>query len=130
MARSNGPLRKINMITTTLNLVLIEGVIDTPILDNRTKDSNRSVCNFMLHTEQTYKSKKYNKHNNKEYKIKKRTAKIPIVAWSGKADVVYNNFQQGDFVRIRGEIRTKLIKDVNTFEINLDEISMVAPSEQ
>lgn len=118
------------MITTTLNIALVEGVIDTPILDNRTKDSNRSVCNFVLHTENTYKSKKYNKDNNKEYKIKKRIAKIPIVAWSGKADLIYNNFQQGDLVRVKGEIRTKLINDINTFEINLDEISMVRPSEQ
>lgn len=118
------------MITTTLNLVLIEGVIDTPILDNRTKDSNRSVCNFMLHTEQTYKSKKYNKNNTKEYKIKKRTARIPVVAWSGKADLIFNNFQKGDFVRIKGEIRTKLIDNINTFEINLDEISMIRPVEQ
>ena len=109
------------MITTTLNIALVEGVIDTPILDNRTKDSNRSVCNFVLHTENTYKSKKYNKDNNKEYKIKKRIAKIPIVAWSGKADLIYNNFQQGDLVRVKGEIRTKLINDINTFEINLDE---------
>ena len=118
------------MITTSLNLVLIEGVIDTLISDNRTKDSNRSVCNFILHTENVYKSKKYTTSNNKEFKLRKRTAKIPIVAWSGKADLIFNNFQQGDFVRIKGELRTKLINDINTFEINLDEISMVHPANQ
>lgn len=91
-----------------------------------TNDNNRSVTNFFLFIDNTYKSKRSN-----EVIYKKRSSKIPIVAWAGKAELIAKNFKKGDKVRLVGKLRTRqaTTKDgivYTAFEIVAENISLIS----
>lgn len=90
-----------------------------------TNDNNRSVTNFFLFVDNTYKSKRFD-----EVVYKKRTSKIPIVAWAGKAELIVRNFKKGDKVRLVGRLRTRqaTTKDginYTAFEVVAENISLI-----
>lgn len=90
-----------------------------------TFDSNRPVTNFNLFVDNTYKSKK----GVEETVMKKRSSRIPVVAWAGKAEAISKNYKKGDKVRVVGHIRTRQItKDgvsFNSFEIVAEEVTLI-----
>ena len=108
-----------------------EGKIGTDLKLRHTRDSARPVLNMLLFMESNYRSKK---NVDSDFVIKKRYAKIPVVAWHNKASEIAENFQRNDKVRIQGSIRTRLVeKDgfkYSTFEIVLDDIILLARKEQ
>lgn len=108
-----------------------EGKIGTDLKLRHTRDSARPVLNMLLFMESNYRSKK---NVDSDFVIKKRYAKIPVVAWHNKASEIAENFQRNDKVRIQGSIRTRLVeKDgfkYSTFEIVLDDIILLARREQ
>lgn len=106
-----------------------EGYISTDLLLRHTTDSNRSVCNFFLVVENTYKSKK--NVGEEQFLIKKRIEKIPVTAWSNLAEKICETFKKDDKVKINGAIRTKVVKDKHnvmhtTFEIILNECELIS----
>lgn len=107
-----------------------EGKIGTDLKLRHTRDSARPVLNMLLFMESNYRSKK---NVDSDFVIKKRYAKIPVVAWHNKASEIAENFQRNDKVRIQGSIRTRLVeKDgfkYSTFEIVLDDIILLARRE-
>ena len=65
-------------------------------------------------------------------KFFKTTSKIPVVAWSGKAEFITKNFKKGDKVRLMGHIRTKEYvlednKKIITFEVVAKNVSLIKP---
>jgi len=90
-----------------------------------THDSSRPVTNFNLFVDNTYKSKK----GVDEAVMKKRSSRIPVVAWAAKAEAIARNFKKGDKVRVVGHIRTRLVeKDgitFNSFEIVAEEVTLI-----
>ena len=88
-----------------------------------THNNNKPVTNFHLFIDSKYKSK------DEEESYKKRTSKIPVVAWANKADYLSKNFKKGDKVRIVGSLRSRTIeKDgafFNSLEVVMDEISLI-----
>ena len=109
-----------------LNQWIGEGNIGHKPALRHTNDSNRPVCNFFIYVDNTYKSKK---NSDGEVLYKKRTSKIPIVAWAGKAETVQKKYNKGDKVRIVGRIKTRTIEKagtkISTFEIVLEDISLI-----
>jgi|SaaInlStandDraft_3_1057020.scaffolds.fasta_scaffold79735_2 single-stranded DNA-binding protein len=109
------------------NECLFEGNIGSDIILRHTKDSCRSVLNMILFIESNYKSKK---NVSSDYVIKKRITKIPLVAWYKKAEAISEQFSKGDKVRVKGSLRTRLIKKDGatypTFEIVIDDVVLLA----
>lgn len=104
-----------------------EGNIVTDVMLRHTKDSVRPVVNMIMFIDSSYNSKKNSQDS--DYVVKKRVAKIPIVAWHKKAEYICSNFQKGDKVRVKGSIRTRTFqKDgqtFNTFEIVIAEMMLL-----
>lgn len=109
-----------------LNQWIGEGNISQKPILRHTNDSNRPVCNFHVYVDNTYRSKK---NTDGEVIYKKRTSKIPVVAWATKAEICAKKYNQGDKVRIVGRIKTRIIEregvKVSTFEIVLEDISLI-----
>ena len=109
-----------------LNQWIGEGNISQKPVLRHTKDSTRPVCNFHVYVDNTYRSKK---NTDGETLYKKRTSKIPVVAWSTKAEIVAKKYNKGDKVRILGRIKTRIIErdglKISTFEIVLEDISLI-----
>lgn len=105
-----------------------EGKIGTDLSLRHTKDSARPVINLLLFLDSSYKSKK--NIEKVDHVIKKRYAKIPLVAWHNKAEYVATNFQKHDKVRVKGSLRTRLVeKDgfkYSTFEVVIDDIVLLS----
>ena len=103
-----------------------EGKIITDLTLQHTRDSSRPVLNMLLSVESHYKSKK---NTEEDHVIKKRYAKIPLVAWHGKAEHVYESFQRNDKVRVRGTLRTRLVErngvKYSAFEIVVDDMLLL-----
>ena len=87
------------------------------------------MTNFNLYVDNVYRSKKELDDTEDEVAYKKRTSKIPVVAWAGKAEMISKNFKKGDKVRLVGHLRTrKLERDgvfFNSFEIVAEDISLI-----
>tara|TARA_Y100000592_G_C5450154_1_gene308288 strand:- start:398 stop:745 length:348 start_codon:yes stop_codon:yes gene_type:complete len=109
-----------------LNQWIGEGNISQKPTLRHTNDSNRPVCNFHIYVDNIYRSKK---NADGEILYKKRTSKIPVVAWATKAETVARDFNKGDKVRIVGRIKTRVIErentKISTFEIVLENISLI-----
>ena len=118
-------------MSTPLNQWIGEGKIGTDLNLRHTRDSARPVLNLLLFLESNYRSKK---NTDSDFVIKKRYAKIPVVAWHNKATEVAENFQRNDKVRVQGSIRTRLNErnghKYSTFEIVLDNIILLSREEQ
>lgn len=106
-----------------VNEWIAEGTIGSEVVLRHTKDSMRPVLNMMLCIDDHYRAKKNAK--NKDYLVKKRTIKVPLVAWHDRATEISSSVKKGDKVRVKGAIRTRLIKRENnsypTFEVVLEE---------
>lgn len=115
-----------------LNQWIGEGNISNNPVVRYTTGSNRPVTNFNLYIDNMYKSKKGSP--NGEFSFKKRTSKIPLVAWAGKAEMISKHYKKGDKVRVVGRLRTRPVTregvTYNAFEIVIDNISMINPSNQ
>ena len=118
-------------MSSNLNEWVGEGNIATDVVLRHTKDSARPVLNMILFIDSTYRAKK---NTNADHVIKKRYAKIPLVAWHKKAEYVSNNFQKGDKVRVKGTLRTRVIKrdelTYSTFEIVVSEMLLLNRNQQ
>ena len=81
-----------------------------------TTDNSKAVTNFNLYIDSSYKNK-----NSSETEYIKRTCKVPVVAWAGKALHIVERYKKGDKVRLVGHLRSKELvldgKKVLTFEI-------------
>ncbi len=103
-----------------------EGNIGTTLKLRHTKDSARPVLNMKLYIDNTYTSKK---NDQNDHVLKKRLIKIPLIVWHNKAEQVYEEFQKGDRVRVKGSIRTRLsFKDdfsYPSFEVVVDDIMLL-----
>lgn len=108
-----------------------EGKIGTELVLQHTRDSSRPVLNMLLYVESHYKSKK---NTEQDHVIKKRYAKIPLVAWHNKADHIANSFQRNDRVRVRGTLRTRLVErsgvKYSAFEIVVDDMILLYRQDQ
>jgi single-stranded DNA-binding protein len=97
-----------------------------------TNDSNRPVTNFWIYIDNSYKSKKGSP--NGEVVFKKRTCKVPVVAWAAKAEAIVKHYKKGDKVRLTGRLRTKEIykdeKSFISFEIVADDIFLIQKKNQ
>lgn len=114
-------------MSKTVNEWVGEGYIATDLLLRHTTDSARSVTNFVFLIDMPYKAKK----GQEETVIKKRVEKIPVTAWTGVAENICNTLAKGDKVRLKGAIRTKLIKDkqnitFSSFEIIASEATLIS----
>ena len=118
------------MTQKNLNQWIGEGNISSNPTIRYTTGSNRPVTNFNLYVDNMYKSKKHSP--NGEIAFKKRTSKIPLVAWAGKAEMICKHYQKGDKVRVVGNLRTRSVTrgDVtyNAFEVVIDSISLIKKS--
>ena len=93
-----------------------------------TADNSKSVTNFNLYVDSKFKNK--NQSSDDSPKFLNKTNRIPIVAWSGKAEHIVKNYQKGDKVRIMGHLRTREIEILDnkkflTFEIVVKDISLI-----
>ena len=70
-----------------MNQWIGEGNISCDPELRHTFDSTRPVTNFNLYVDNVYRSKKDNDYDD-EVAFKKRTSKIPVVAWAGKAEMI------------------------------------------
>lgn len=117
---------------TNLNQWIGEGNLSCNPELRFTTGSNRPVTNFYIYIDNTYKSKKASP--NGEITFKKRTSKIPVVAWAKKAEAIANNYRKGDKVRLVGRIRTRQVTrgDISyiTFEIVADNMSLIKKHNQ
>lgn len=90
-----------------------------------TFDNQKAVTNFNLYVDNNYKIKT----DSTEATYKKRTSKVPIVAWANKAEMICNNFKKGDKIRVVGHLRTRNVEKegifFNAFEIVVDDISLI-----
>ena len=115
-----------------LNQWIGEGNISRDPIVRFTTGSNRPVTNFYIYVDTVYKSKKGNPNN--EVHFKKRTSKIPIVAWAGKAETIAKYYSKGDKVRIVGTLRTRPAQkqgvSYNAFEIVVENISLITKASQ
>jgi single-stranded DNA-binding protein len=115
-----------------LNQWIGEGNISQNPVVRFTTGSNRPVTNFYIYVNATYKSKKESSSN--EVVFKKRTSKIPIVAWAGKAETIAKYYAKGDKVRIVGTLRTRPAQkegiSYNAFEIVVENISLITKASQ
>lgn len=106
-----------------VNEWIAEGNIISDVVLRHTRDSMRPVLNMMLCIDDHYRAKKNTK--NKDFLVKKRVIKVPLVAWHDRATEISENIQQGDKVRVKGAIRTRLVKreagSYPTFEVVLEE---------
>lgn len=111
-----------------MNQWIGEGNISCDPELRHTFDSTRPVTNFNLYVDNVYRSKKDNDYDD-EVAYKKRTSKIPVVAWAGKAEMISKNFRKGDKVRLVGHLRTRKIEKngvfFNAFEIVVEDISLI-----
>jgi|SaaInl74LU_5_DNA_1037368.scaffolds.fasta_scaffold00014_6 single-strand DNA-binding protein len=111
-----------------MNQWIGEGNISCDPELRHTFDSTRPVTNFNLYVDNVYRSKKDNDYED-EVAFKKRTSKIPVVAWAGKAEMISKNFRKGDKVRLVGHLRTRKIEKngvfFNAFEIVVEDISLI-----
>jgi single-strand DNA-binding protein len=110
-----------------MNQVIIEGNMSCDPLLRYTSD-DKPVTNFSIYVDSKYKNKNYTSSKDKMYL--KKTNKVPIVAWSGKAEYIAKNYQKGDKVRLVGHLRTKEIqldsgKRIMTFEVVAKNISLI-----
>lgn len=116
-----------------LNQWIGEGNISCDPIVRFTAGSNRPVTNFHIYVDNMYKSKKTSSFNN-EITFKKRTSKIPVVAWAGKAEMIAKYYAKGDKVRLVGRLRTRSVeKDgicFNAFEIVVENISLIRKANQ
>ena len=116
-------------MSRNMNQWIGEGNISCDPLLRHTFDSSRPVTNFNLYVDNVYRSKKELDDTEDEVAYKKRTSKIPVVAWAGKAEMISKNFKKGDKVRLVGHLRTrKLERDgvfFNSFEIVAEDISLI-----
>lgn len=112
-----------------VNEWIAEGTIISEVLLRHTKDSMRPVLNIMLCIDDHYRAKK-NLAKDKDYLVKKRVIKVPLVAWHDKATEISQTIQQGDKVRVKGSIRTRLVKRDNgtypTFEVVLEKCILLS----
>jgi single-stranded DNA-binding protein len=111
-----------------INQVIIEGNISCDPLLRYTSDE-KSVTNFNIYVDSKYKNKNYKNPQDKMYL--KKTNKVPVVAWAGKAEYIVNNYQKGDKVRLVGHLRTKDIqldsgRRVTTFEVVAKNLSLIS----
>jgi single-strand DNA-binding protein len=115
-----------------LNQWIGEGNISRDPKVRFTTGSNRPVTNFYIYVDSIYKSKKGNPNN--EVLFKKRTSKIPVVAWAGKAETIAKYYSKGDKVRIVGTLRTRFAQkegiSYDTFEIVVENISLITKASQ
>ena len=115
-----------------MNQIIIEGNISCDPLLRHTSDQ-KSVTNFNIYVDSKYKNKNYRSPDDKMYL--KKTNKIPVVAWAGKAEYISKNYQKGDKVRLVGHIRTKEIhldsgKRITTFEVVAKNMSLITRFKQ
>ena len=111
-----------------INQVIIEGNISCDPLLRYTSDE-KSVTNFNIYVDSKYKNKNYKNPQDKMYL--KKTNKVPVVAWAGKAEYIANNYQKGDKVRLVGHLRTKDIqldsgRRITTFEVVAKNLSLIS----
>ncbi len=111
-----------------INQVIIEGNISCDPLLRYTSDE-KSVTNFNIYIDSKYKNKNYKSPEDKMYL--KKTSKVPVVAWAGKAEYIVNNYQKGDKVRLVGHLKTKDIqldsgKRITTFEVVAKNLSLIS----
>ena len=97
-----------------------------PILRHTSDD--KPVTNFNLYVDSRYRNK--NQVNISDPKFVKKTSKVPVVAWAGKAEHIVKNYSKGDKVRLIGHIKTKEIQlasgqKVITFEIIAKNIALI-----
>lgn len=115
-----------------LNQWIGEGNLSCDPTVRFTTGSNRPVTNFHIYVDNTYKSKKGSFNN--EVTIKKRTSKIPVVAWAGKAEMIAKYYNKGDKVRLVGRLRTRPAQkdgvSYNAFEIVVENISLIRKANQ
>ena len=110
-----------------MNQVIIEGNIGCDPLLRHTSDK-KCVTNFSIYIDSTYKNKNYKSTDDKMYL--KKTNKVPVVAWAGKAQYIVKNYQKGDKVRLVGHLRTRDVelesgRKVTTFEVVAKNISLI-----
>jgi single-strand DNA-binding protein len=110
-----------------MNQWIGEGNISCDPVLRYTSDDN-PVTNFTLYIDSKYRNK--NQTNASDVKFIRRTSRVPIVAWAGKAEHITENYSKGDKVRIMGYLRTKEIKldsgqRIVTFEIVAKSISLI-----
>jgi len=109
-----------------LNQWIGEGNISQKPILRYTNDSTRPVVNFHVYVDNTYRSKK---NLDGEVLYRKRTSKIPVVAWATKAEIVSKKYNKGDKVRIIGRLRTRVVErngvKVSAFEVVLEDISLI-----
>ena len=91
--------------------------------------SQKPVTNFTLYVDSRYKNR--NKQDESEPTYLKKTSKVPIVAWAGKAEYIVNNYTKGDKVRLVGHLKSKEFeledgRKILTFEIVAKNISLIA----
>tara|TARA_A100001388_G_C28390526_1_gene321289 strand:- start:168 stop:539 length:372 start_codon:yes stop_codon:yes gene_type:complete len=115
-----------------LNQWIGEGNLSCDPILRFTSGSNRPVTNFFIYIDNSYRSKK--SAPNGEFVYKKRTSKIPVVAWAGKAEAIAKYYKKGDKVRLIGRLRTRHItkgsEKILTFEIVTDDISLIKKNNQ
>lgn len=110
-----------------LNQVIIEGNISCDPTVRYTSDK-KSVTNFYIYIDSKYKNKNHSSSKDKMWL--KKTNKIPVVAWAGKAEYISQNYQKGDKVRLIGHIKTKEIevlgKKLMTFEVIAKNMTLIS----
>jgi single-stranded DNA-binding protein len=112
-------------MSRNMNQWIGEGNISCDPELRHTFDNQKAVTNFNLYVDSNYKSKV----DSEESTYKKRTSKIPVVAWANKAEMICSNFKKGDKVRLVGHLRTRSIQKegiyFNAFEVVVDDISLI-----
>jgi single-stranded DNA-binding protein len=115
------------MSQKNLNQWIGEGNISSDPVVRYTTGSNRPVTNFTLYIDNTYKSKKHAPDG--EVAFKKRTVRIPLVAWAAKAEMISKHYSKGDKVRVVGKLRTRPVVKADftysAFEVVIDNISLI-----
>ena len=115
-------------MSRNMNQWIGEGNISCDPELRHTVDNKKAVTNFNLYVDSNYRVK----NDSSESVYKKRTSKIPIVAWANKAEMICNTFKKGDKVRLVGHLRTRGMQKegvyFNAFEIVVDDISLIRRS--
>ena len=105
-----------------VNEWIAEGNIISDVTLRHTKDSCRPVLNMMLCIDDHYRAKK---NTSKDFLVKKRSIKVPLVAWHDRATHISSTIQKGDKVRVKAAIRTRIVKresgNYPTFEAVVEE---------
>lgn len=112
-----------------INQVIVEGNMSCDPELRYTSSTNKPVTNFNIYVDSKYRNKN---SSSDTPTFLKNTSKIPVVAWSGKAQYICKTFGKGDKVRLVGHIKTKEVacndSKVLTFEIVAKDLYLINKS--